>query len=144
MSQSKGASVPDQALAVPVEPVARLDPSGFDPSRNDPVAYTAGWNDAINICAAIAEKWRDENKAARDKARVRGRNRHSFDGDETQLVMAEQLDGAAIECNAIAGAIRMHEIAMEARQGGDGETRLHPKDESAGPKDIAQGARDHD
>jgi hypothetical protein len=35
-------------------------------------------------------------------------------------------------------------IAMEARQGGDGETRLHPKDESAGPKDIAQGARDHD
>jgi hypothetical protein len=28
-----GASVPDQALAVPVEPVSRLDPSGFDPSR---------------------------------------------------------------------------------------------------------------
>jgi hypothetical protein len=29
-----GASaVADQALAVPVEPVSRLDPSGFDPSR---------------------------------------------------------------------------------------------------------------
>jgi hypothetical protein len=35
----KGASVPDQALAVPVEPVARLDPSGFDPSR---------WHDLIS------------------------------------------------------------------------------------------------
>lgn len=31
--QDTGASVPDQALAVPVEPVARLDPPGFDPSR---------------------------------------------------------------------------------------------------------------
>jgi hypothetical protein len=29
-------------------------------------------------------------------------------------------------------------IAMEARQGGDGETRPHPKDDSAGPQDIAQ------
>jgi hypothetical protein len=29
-------------------------------------------------------------------------------------------------------------IAMEARQGGDGETRLHAKHDSAGPKDIAQ------
>jgi len=29
----KGASVPDQALAVPVEPASSLAPSGFDPSR---------------------------------------------------------------------------------------------------------------
>lgn len=29
----KGASVPDQALAVPVEPASGLDPTGFDPSR---------------------------------------------------------------------------------------------------------------
>jgi hypothetical protein len=36
-SQLEGASVPDQALAVPVEPVARLDPAGFDPSRNWPL-----------------------------------------------------------------------------------------------------------
>jgi hypothetical protein len=31
--QGAGASVPDQALAVPAEPVARLGPLGFDPSR---------------------------------------------------------------------------------------------------------------
>jgi hypothetical protein len=31
--QGTGASVPDQALAVPAEPVARLGPTGFDPSR---------------------------------------------------------------------------------------------------------------
>ena len=30
----KGASVPDQALAVPVEPASSLAPSGFDPSRS--------------------------------------------------------------------------------------------------------------
>ena len=93
-----------------------LPPAGFDPSRNDPVAYTAGWNDAINLCGGIAEKWRDENKEARNKARVRGRKRFAFDGDETMLVSAEALDGAAIECNAIAGAIRMHAIATGSRR----------------------------
>jgi hypothetical protein len=31
----------DQALAVPVEPVARLDPTGFDPSRMDLVRFYA-------------------------------------------------------------------------------------------------------
>lgn len=68
--------------------------------------YTNGWNAAIRQAAAIAEVWRDENKVACNKARLKGRKRHSFDGDETQLVLAEQLDGAAIECNAIAAAIR--------------------------------------
>jgi hypothetical protein len=38
LGQGMGASVPDQALAVPAEPVARLDPSGFDPSRSDMVS----------------------------------------------------------------------------------------------------------
>jgi hypothetical protein len=39
----------DQALAVPVEPVARLDPAGFDPSRLSPLdrelfdALDASW-----------------------------------------------------------------------------------------------------
>jgi hypothetical protein len=32
-----------------------------------------------------------------------------------------------------------HAIAMEARQRGDGEARLHPKDDSAGLQGIAQG-----
>ena len=65
-----------------------------------------GGNGAIEAAAAIADKWRDENRAACSKAREKGARRHGFDGDETQLVMAEQLDGAAIECNAIAAAIR--------------------------------------
>ena len=73
-------------------------------------SYAAGWNDAIERCAAIAEKWRDENKAQRVRALKSGRRRYAFDGDETQLVMAEQLDGAAIECNAIAHEIRSHAL----------------------------------
>lgn len=62
--------------------------------------------EAFMEAAAIAEKWRDENKAAAAAARKRGRARSDFDGNQTGYIMAEQLDGAAIECNAIAGAIR--------------------------------------
>lgn len=69
-------------------------------------SYAAGWNDAIKAAEAIAIKWRDENRAAQQRALKSGRSRHAFDGEETQLVMADQLEGAAIECNAIAGAIR--------------------------------------
>jgi hypothetical protein len=50
MPQSKGASVPDQALAVPVEPVARLDPSGFDPSRGFIVNVRWGHLDRMPKC----------------------------------------------------------------------------------------------
>lgn len=31
---------------------------------------------------------------------------YAIDGDETHSILAEQLDGAATECNAIAAAIR--------------------------------------
>ena len=71
-----------------------------------PSGYSAGWNAAIERCAAIAEKWRDENKAQRVRALKSGRRRYAFDGDETMLVMAEQLEGAEIECNAMAQEIR--------------------------------------
>ncbi len=66
--------------------------------RNNPADYMAGWNAAIEHCAAIAERWRDENKAAAIKA-LKGQGFGSSD-------MADALDGAAIECNAIAGEIR--------------------------------------
>lgn len=53
---------------------------------------------AIEEAAALAEQWRDENKASAAKAR-----RSVSEGAQN---MAEMLDGAAIECNAIAQAIR--------------------------------------
>ena len=66
-------------------------------------------------CAAIAERWRDENKVAAAKARKRERL-HGIGGYESPQ-MADQLDGAAIECNAIAAAIR--EQADVLRPGGE-------------------------
>lgn len=68
--------------------------------------YARGWNAALEAAAAIADKWRDENRVSAAKASRRGRWRHDIDGDETMLVMAEQLDGAAAECAAIRHAIR--------------------------------------
>jgi hypothetical protein len=47
-----GASVPDQALAVPVEPASGLAPPGFDPSR------------IIDIAVAIAAELGDDFDAA--------------------------------------------------------------------------------
>lgn len=69
-------------------------------------AFYAGFEAAISAAEAIALQWRDENKTAAFEARKKGKRRFDFDGDGTQMVLAEQLDGAAIECNAIAGEIR--------------------------------------
>jgi len=60
--------------------------------------YETGWNAAIAAAEAIAIEWRDENRTACNKARK--------SISEASQMMADQLDGAAIECNAIAGAIR--------------------------------------
>ena len=77
-------------------------------------AFLSGFKAAVDEAVAITYKWRDENEAARVKAVRSGRRRWNFDGAETQLVMAEQLEGAAIECNAIAQAIRALASAGEA------------------------------
>lgn len=55
-------------------------------------------NAALEEAAAIADRWRDENKASAAKARK--------SVSEGSRNMAEMLDGAAIECNAIAAEIR--------------------------------------
>ena len=55
--------------------------------------------------AAIAEKWRDENKAAAAAASK------SFSAATRDMV--DELRGAAIECNAILGAIRAIPIGDE-------------------------------
>jgi hypothetical protein len=52
-----GASVPDQALAVPVEPVARLDPTGFDPSRVCPECRGAGWIEVVEHRCCQGPNW---------------------------------------------------------------------------------------
>lgn len=59
--------------------------------------------DGLRAAAAIAEKWAAENKAASAKARTREHRLSALGLEHPQ--MADQLDGAAIECNAIAAAI---------------------------------------
>jgi len=72
---------------------------------------------ALAECAAIAERWRDENKASAAKARKSARVR----GDNG---MADQLEGAAIECNAIAQEIRRLATAEAASGAGEREGRF--------------------
>jgi len=59
---------------------------------------------AFEEAARIAEKWRDENRAAAAKARSREHRLSSLGLDHPG--MADMLEGAATECNAIAAAIR--------------------------------------
>lgn len=74
--------------------------------------------EVIEKCAGIAEQWRDENKASAAKARKRERL-HGIGGYESPQ-MADQLEGAAIECNAIAAAIRALPITKAGeRDNGD-------------------------
>lgn len=54
--------------------------------------------DAIDEAVAIAERWRDENMASAARARK--------SRSEGALNTADMVEGAAIECNAIAGALR--------------------------------------
>lgn len=68
---------------------------------------------AFEEAALIAEKWRDENRAAAAKARTRESRMAGLGVDHPG--MAEMLDGAAIECNAIAGAIRELKTIAKAR-----------------------------
>jgi len=59
---------------------------------------------AYEEAAQVAEKWRDENRTACNAARKRERRLNALGFDHPG--MADMLDGAAIECNAIAQAIR--------------------------------------
>lgn len=61
-------------------------------------------DNAFEEAAQIAEKWRDENKAAAAKARSREGKLSRLGLDHPG--MADMLEGAATECNAIAAAIR--------------------------------------
>lgn len=80
------------------------------------VAFFEGWIAAVEYAAAIAEKWRDENKAA--AARARKRERLDGIGGYQAPEIAEQLDGAAIECNAIAEVIRaLAQVDTHAKRG---------------------------
>ena len=60
-------------------------------------ARSDGWRDGVEAAAKLCEQWRDENKSSAAKARNRGSNDPG---------MADMLEGAAIECNALAGEIR--------------------------------------
>lgn len=73
--------------------------------------FQRGYEACREDAAAIADKWRDENKAAAAKARTSERKRDAMGLEHPG--MSDMLDGAAIECNAIAGEIRN----MEARNG---------------------------
>lgn len=81
------------------------------------LTYAAGYAAAVAEARAIAIKWRDENKIAAAKARKRD-SRLSAAGFDSPG-MADQLDGAAIECNAIADAIaRLTPTPDSERAGG--------------------------
>lgn len=56
--------------------------------------HERGWNLALNAAANIALDWQKDNKSGAASARKQG-----------DKVMADMLDGAAIECNALAGEI---------------------------------------
>ena len=90
----------------------------FAPEEDDPVSY-----DGSMISWTFAA-----NKDARVGA---GIYRLRF----VRILTPEERNNIPAQRKALAA------IAMEARKGGDGETRLHPKDDSAGPQDIAQGNR---
>lgn len=53
MTKNMGASVPDQALVASDQAASRLDPSGFDPSREDAVVHfiSANANKSGNVTA---------------------------------------------------------------------------------------------
>lgn len=79
-------------------------------------------------CAALARQWCEENKIAAAKAKSREARMSAFGFDHPG--MSEMLDGAAIECNAIASAI---ETRSAETLGSVGEA-----DESAVAKPDAQ------
>lgn len=112
-SADEGAS-PDSDRATAAEPEISTLRDGI-PSAS----YREGWIDAVKAATEIAIKWRDENRAAAARARKRGRMAEAFGFEPAHF--AEQLDGAATECHAIAGAIsdlaRQMAIANSEAQG---------------------------
>jgi hypothetical protein len=58
-------------------------------------ARADGWAAAINAAASLAEQWASENRTSSARARRRGDD-----------ILAEELNGAAIEANAFAVEIR--------------------------------------
>jgi hypothetical protein len=76
-------------------------------------------------------------RARRRKLREKGGQIEPFGFADTRGRDRKELRIMSVTKGARDGVPR-HAIAMEARQGGDGETRLHPKDDSAGPQDIAR------
>lgn len=73
-------------------------------ARHRIASHALGKAEQREADALIAEKWRDENKAAASKARVSERKRDAL--GLAHPGMSYMLEGAAIECNAIAVAIR--------------------------------------
>lgn len=109
MDDTGASAKADQALAVPVEPVARLDPSGFDPSRyTDSLMVPDTFGGLLGEIARIANDYD-----------LRERIEEYDDAIADSFIWRD--------CIELANA-----IAMEARQGGDGATRLHAEHNSAG------------
>ena len=62
-------------------------------------ARSNGWREGVEAAAKLCEQWRDENRLAAAKARKR-------EGVLGDTGMADQLEGAMTECNALSAAIR--------------------------------------
>jgi hypothetical protein len=119
MGDTGASAKADQALAVPVEPVSRLDPTGFDPSRNGP-----------EMLAILLWDFFGPNEP-HTLFQIQARNFVATD---------EQVRRYRVCANHIAESLRFYRgvefpedaIAMEARQRTDPEEGLDPKGDSAG------------
>lgn len=70
-----------------------------DDGKTSQTGYVAGYKAAMLQVQAMALQWRDENKAAAAKDTKFGNG-----------MMAQRLEGAATECNAIAAEV--HKLAQ--------------------------------
>lgn len=149
-TQDTGASQATGLSSLRTEPVSRLGSSSFDPSRDEIEALdwlecqtkmTRDWHykcqeEIINFqrmgeeYALFQKQWEEREKHYRRKRQILEtlcaivKDRDEWREQHENLVYVRQADLAAVA------------IAMEARSG---ETEgLDPKDDSAGPQDIAQ------
>lgn len=125
----KGASVPDQALAVPATPANAVDgPSGFDPSRGDFMRCPA----PPILCGGVKPtEWLLSMAAADDKKKAHARAREA----RAIAVWLRRLARWIVEeqvCDIPPA------IVIETRPGGDAQQAPSRSDESTGRNGIAQ------
>src|SRR4051812_25130264 len=113
--QSEGASASaETGSRASTEPQGRLGPPGFDPSR---IAKRLTVQQRRDLVASNERIWWSADGRVSNAMHRKG------------LIEAPAWSGSAL-LTPLGQKVREAAIAMEARPGGDGETRPHPKDDS--------------